>query len=281
MDKSLERLVIMRFSILIFFVHISLALMVFADQPIMNKMPRWSEGYGIQFIQEYRHESDLLLGKEKVGKGLTEDVEILNIEGVYTWERWIRMTAKLPYVFHAERELFDSQGNVTKQTDQGFGDLTLAIPLKNYFNLDGRSGSWTLAPQFRIPLAGDDEYEIWDGDWGTGFSFGYETETVNWFLGIGVNTWFFEDDKSNEAGSFFDIGLNLFGFGSSGQITWETDYKWENDGSYLLKSGPAIYWKFSDTVHGRVEWKKDYIDRRGVLDHGNGDIFKIGIGFVY
>jgi len=60
-----------------------------ADQPVMSKMPRWSEGYGFQFVQEYRHKSDLLLGSEKVGKGLTENVHILNIEGVYTWERWM------------------------------------------------------------------------------------------------------------------------------------------------------------------------------------------------
>ena len=53
-----------------------------ADQPIMNMMPRWSEGYGVQFIQEYRHKRDLLLGDEKVGEGLTEDVHIFNIEGV-------------------------------------------------------------------------------------------------------------------------------------------------------------------------------------------------------
>ncbi len=40
------------------------------------------------------------------------------------------------------------------------GDSTLALPLKKYSNLDGRSGSWTLAPQVRVPLSGDDEYEV-------------------------------------------------------------------------------------------------------------------------
>lgn len=252
-----------------------------ADQPIMSKMPRWSGGYGFQFIQEYQHKRDLLLGDEAVGKGLTEDVHILNIEGVYTWERWIRLTAKLPYILHAEREIPDSGGNVQRQTDSGFGDLTLALPLKKYFNLDGRSGSWTFAPQLRVPLSNQDEYSVGDGEWGAGLSVGYETETANWFVGVGANAWVFEDEEPFEAGFFFDFGRNLFGFGSSGQITWETDFKWEDDGSYRLIAGPALYWKFADSFHGRIEWKHDFYDRRGVPDHGNGDTVKIGFGFVY
>lgn len=252
-----------------------------ADQPIMNMMPRWSEGYGFQLIQEYRHKRDLLLDDKKVGRGLTEDVHILNLEAVYTWERWIRLTAKLPYILHAEREIFDSQGDVQKQTDSGFGDLTLALPLKKYFNLDGRSGSWTLAPQLRVPIANQDEYSISDGEWGAGFSIGYETETAHWFISTGANLWTFEDQEPFEVGAHLDLGRNFFAFNSSGQILWETDFKWEDDGSYLLKSGPALYWKFTDTIHGRLEWKHDFYDRRGVLDHGNGDTVKIGLGFVY
>ena len=252
-----------------------------ADQPIMNMMPRWSEGYGVQFIQEYRHKRDLLLGDEKVGEGLTEDVHILNIEGVYTWERWIRLTAKLPYILDAEREILDSQGNIQKQSDSRFGDLTLDLPLKKQFNLDGRSGSWTLAPQLRVPLADQDEYSIGDGEWGAGLSLGYETETAGWFISTGASVWAFEDKEPFQVGAHLDLGRNLFAFNSSGQILWETDFKWEDDGSYLLKAGPALYWKLTDTIHGRVEWKHDFIDHRGVLDHGNGDTVKIGLGFVY
>lgn len=252
-----------------------------ADQPIMNMMPRWSGGYGIQFIQEYRHERDLLLGREKVGNGLSEDVHILNIEGVYTWERWIRLTAKIPYILHAEREVFDQNGNVRKQTDQGIGDLTLALPLKKYFNLDRRSGSWTLAPQLRVPLAGEDEYEIGNGEWGGGLSLGYETETPELFVNFGLSAWVFDDQEPFQAGANLDLGRNIFAFGSSGQILWETDFIWEDDGSLLLKSGPAVYWKLTDTSHFRIEWKHDFIDRRGILDHGNGETFKIGIGFVF
>lgn len=254
---------------------------VWADQPVMNMMPRWSEGYGFQFIQEYRHERDLLLDGKKVGEGLTEDVHILNIEGVYTWERWIRLTAKLPYILHAEREVIDGNGDIERQRDKGFGDLTLALPLKKYFNLDGRSGSWTVAPQLRIPVARDDAYEIGDGEWRAGLSVGYETETANWFFGVGANAWSFKGDEPFEIGAFFDFGRNIFGFGSSGQLNWETDFLWEDDGSFLLNAGPSLYWKVNDTVHFRADWKHDFIDRRGILDHGNGDAVRVGLGFVY
>lgn len=259
----------------------TLALVARGDQPILSKMPRWSEGYGIQFVYEYRHERDLLLGGQKIGPSLTEDVHIMNIEAVYTWERWIRLTAKLPYVLSAERQVFDGNGNIVTQHDQGIGDLTLALPLKRYFNLDGRSGSWTLAPQLRVPTAGNDSYEIGDGVWGAGLSLGYETETTDWFFAFGASAWTFEQDEPFQAGLSVDFGRNIFAFDSSGQLTWETDFTWEDDGSRLLSAGPALYWKFTDTIHFKAEWKHDFYDKRGTLDHGNGDTIKIGLGFVY
>jgi len=266
---------------IIFSTALSLVSTVSADQPIMSKMPRWSGGYGFQFVEEYRHKSDLLLGTNEVGDGLSEDVHILHLEGVYTWERWIRLTAKIPYIIHAEREILNEDGEVETQTDQGFGDLTLALPLKKYFNLDGRSGSWTLAPQLRVPLSDQDQYEIEDGEWGGGLSIGYETETYGWFVGVGATVWVFEHDEPFEVSTSLDFGKNIEAFGSSGQISWETDFKWEDDGSNLLKAGPAAYWKFTDTIHFRAEWKHDFYDKRAEIDHGNGDTFKISLGFVF
>ena len=252
-----------------------------ADQPVMSKMPRWDDGWGFQFVEEYRHNSDLLLGNRSVGSSLSEDVHILNLEAVYTWKRWIRATVKIPYILSAERELLNDAGQVFTQRDEGIGDLTFALPLKKYFNLDGRSGSWTFAPQFRVPTAGSGDYEIGNGEWGGGIFIGYETETANWFYAVGVNAWVFDGDEPFEAGFTFDLGYNIYAFGSSGQILWETDYQWEDDGSRVLKSGPALYWKVNDTVHLRAEWKHGFFDKRGILDHGNGDTVKVGVGFVF
>lgn len=220
-----------------------------ADQPIFNEMPRWDNGWGFQFIHEYRTEDDLLLGDTVIGPGFSEDVHILHLEGVYTWDKSIRVTFKLPYVLDATRDLLAEDGSKIEQHDEGIGDLTIALPLKRYFNLDQRSGSWTLAPQLRIPLAGDDDYEVYDGEWGGGLSLGFETETYRYIFAMGAAAWFFSGDEPFEASASIDIGLNLHGFGSSGHIKLESDIHFEDDGSLTFSSGPAFYWKFTDTVH--------------------------------
>ena len=258
-----------------------LAFQLAADEPIMNMMPRWAGGWGYQFVEEYRRESDLLLGDRKAYPGFTEDVHLLHLQGVYTWDRSIRLTAKLPYVLDAYREMPDGLGGKKTQHDNGIGDLTLALPLKKYFNLDGRSGSWTFKPLLRVPLSGDDEYEIYDKEWGEGLELGYEFETANWAFGVSTSGWLNHSNKPFESFSSLDIGYNFQALGSNGTIFWETDFHYEDDGSETLSAGPAFYWNFNDTTHLRIEWKHDFHDRQGILDHGNGDTFKIGIGFVF
>ena len=50
-------------------------------------MPRWSGGWGYQVHYEHINESDLLLGSNKLVKGLSERVNIVHLEGVYTWKK--------------------------------------------------------------------------------------------------------------------------------------------------------------------------------------------------
>ena len=106
-----------------------------ADDPIMNMMPRWSGGWGYQVHYEYINETDLLMGSKKVYPGFSEEINVMHLEGVYTWKKEIRITAKLPYVLDAEREMPDGSGGKLIQKDSGWGDLNLALPLKKYFNL--------------------------------------------------------------------------------------------------------------------------------------------------
>ena len=86
-----------------------------ADDPIMNMMPRWDDGWGFQFIEEYRHESDLLLGDRKAYPNFVEDVHLLHFETVYTWDKSIRVTAKFPWVLDARREMPDGLGGKTPE----------------------------------------------------------------------------------------------------------------------------------------------------------------------
>ncbi len=247
-----------------------------ADEPIMNMMPRWAGGWGVQTIFEHRTERDLLLGGRTYA-GFSEEANILHLQGVYTWKRAVRLTAKLPYVLNARREMLD--GSI--QRDEGIGDLTLALPLKKYFNLDGRSGSWTLKPMLRVPLSGEDEYEVYDDEWGTGLGMSYEFETYRMFFFFGTSGWVYHEDEPFESHSSFDLGYNFEAKGSNGTILWETDFHYEDDGSETLLAGPALYWNVDDVTHLRLEWKHDFHDRQGVLDHGNGEDFKLSIGWVF
>ncbi len=252
-----------------------------ADQPIMNMMPRWDGGYGFQVRAEHVHRSDLKQGSDVVGRGLTEDLTQLHLEGVYTWDRSIRLTAKLPYVADARREVPDAGGQKVVQYDEGIGDLTLALPLKKYFNLDARSGSWTLAPQLRIPLGKeDDEFEVWDGVWGSGLSLGYETETYHWFIATSAGFWVFEQPEPAEWSYSLDLGWNVR---DDMQILWESDLSWDDENKFFLSAGPALYWRWNDKIHIRIEWKHDFISRvsSDQPDHGNGDRFSGGVGFVF
>jgi len=84
---------------------------VFAHQPIMDMAPRWAQGYGVQ------------TRVENFGAETTTWVE-----GVYTWDRSIRATFKLPY---REGEL---------------GDIILGLPLKKYTNAGAETSNWSLTP---------------------------------------------------------------------------------------------------------------------------------------
>ena len=256
---------------------LSLAATTHAAQPVFDEMPRWKDGWGFQFIEEYRREGDLLSGDKVLGQGLREEVHLFHVEGVYTWDKSIRMTAKLPFVLHAQRELLDG----VLQEDRGVGDLTLALPLKSYFNLDGRSGSWTFAPQLRAPLGRPDDYDVYDRAWAGGATLGYETETYRYHVGASATGWVHSGAPPDYAMVVISVGVNVHALGSSGHLKLKTAARHEGDGSMTVSSGPTVYARFTDTVHGQVEWKHDFHDRPGTIDHGNGETFRLGVGFVF
>ena len=254
---------------------------LFADDPIMNMMPRWDNGWGFQFIEEYRYERDLLLGDQKVYPGFTEDVHLLHFQTVYTWDKSVRVTAKFPWVLDARREMPDGFGGKTIQRDSGIGDPMISLPLKKYFNLDGRSGSWTFKPMLRVPMSGKDDYEIYYDQWSPGLGLGYEFETAHWAFGVSLSGHEYLGSRPFGSHSSIDFGYNFDARGTNGSIFWETDFFWEDDGSETLYGGPALYWNVNDTIHWKLEWKHDFHDRQGILDHGNGGVFKFSLGWVF
>ena len=252
-----------------------------ADQPIFDEMPRWSHGWGFQVVQEYRMERDLLEDGEVIGEGLGEESHIVHLQGVYTWKKWIRATVKLPYVIHAEQEIISAGGTTSTETDRGFGDAVIALPLKSYFNLDGRSGSWTLAPQVAVPLRSPDGYSFYPHEWGSALTAGYETETYRFHVGGSLSGWLYPGDKPSEVIAALSVGVNLSGFGSAGHLKAKSRLTTAIDGTLRWSVGPTLYWRINDTVHTQFQWKHDVVDRPQKRDHGNGEQVTAGIGFVF
>ncbi|CAI8289166.1 MAG: Uncharacterised protein [Opitutia bacterium UBA7350] len=253
----------------------------FADQPIMNMMPRWDGGYGIQVLAENIHHSDLKKGKDVIASGHSETIQQLHLQGVYTWDRSVRLTFKLPYVTDARREVPVVGGTKTIEHDSGWGDLTLALPLKKYFNLNQRTGNWSLTPQLRVPLGNKaNDYSIAKRVWGGGLSLGYETETYDFYFATSLTAWTFESPEAAEWSASFDLGWNVR---NDLQLLWESDFKWDDEDAFTLSAGPAFYWRYSDRVHTRLEWKHDFVSHMGSdrAQYGNGDRINLGIGLVY
>jgi hypothetical protein len=253
----------------------------YAEQPIFDEMPRWSGGWGVQVLEEYRREGALLKGDKVVDDELTEEVHLLHIQGVYTWHKSIRITAKLPIVLNAYREQVTQVGQREIQEDQGLGDLTLALPLKRYFNLDGRTGSWTLAPQIRVPLNSIDEYKIYDQAWGGGVALGYETEMYRAHGQVSVSGWLNSGQVSYGGALNLSLGLNYNIEGFSGHIKWKNSLQYLSNNTLVYVAGPTLYARITDTLHTQIQWMHDFYDHRGVLDHGEGDAFRVGVGLVF
>ena len=253
-----------------------------AAQPIFDEMPRWDGGWGVQLVQEYRLKRDLLEGTTPLGAGLREDAHILNIEGVYTWKKWIRATVKLPIVLDARRTVLSDSGERVEQHDVGLGNATLTVPLKHYFNLDGRSGSFTFAPYVIAPLGIADEYDVFRRHWALGFSTGVETETYRTHLGGGVSVRFYPDGRRpTEFNAFGHVGYNINVGDQSGHIKLKLRLHHKLNGTFTFSAGPIFYWKITDVWHVQARWFHDFYDHQGTRWHGNGDTFTLGAAVVF
>ena len=67
-----------------------------AEQPIFSEMPRWSGGWGVQVLQEYRHEKALYDGKQNLGSDLNRSAYLLHVEGVKRTSEGLGLTKSTP-----------------------------------------------------------------------------------------------------------------------------------------------------------------------------------------
>ncbi len=252
-----------------------------AEQPIFDEMPRWKGGWGFQFLQEYRTQRGLYDDDERVRSDLAMDAHLFHVQGVYTWYKWIRLTVKAPLVIDAQRTIING-GTTEKQTDSGLGDPTIALPLKKYFNLDGRTGSWGITPQVRIPTARPDEFDVFNRELGAGLSLGYATETYGYIGDVGVTGWYYHGDAPATVLLELDIGKN-FSLGSkNGHLKLKNHLKLNDDGELSYAIGPTLYFRITDLVHAQFRSLHDLYKRTvGLNRYGKQHTFRLGLGFVF
>ena len=252
-----------------------------AAQPVFGMMPRWDDGWGFEIIEKYHVRHNFILPNDEVYPNYSESIHILHLAAVYTFDKSIRITAQLPIVLYAQRHMPTSDTENLFEDDQGLGALTLAVPLKKYFNLDGRSGSWTAAPQLRFPLEPLDEYEIYNKGLGIGIGLGYETETYRFKFISSASYWFYMHQAPDEVSIDVKLGFNFYFFKSNGHVLWNNHVNILTDGSITVSTGATLYWRFSDLFHGQFQWLHDYYTRTHTARHGNGDLLSLGVGLVF
>jgi len=252
-----------------------------AEQPIFDEMPRWTGGWGVQLMQEFlmREGEDSEVGS--LVQSEKEHIHLTHIQGVYTWDKSVRVTVKIPVVVFAEKTLNMAGEPTTSLQDQGLGDPTIALPLKSYFNLDGRSGSWTLAPQLRVPAGQTDEYDVYSRRWATGLSGGYSTETHLFFLMTSAGAWYEVDDTPWEANAGLALGLNFQFAEMNGHLLLKQYGKYRQKDAITYAIGPTVYLRITDEFHAQLQTRHDAVSWYQDGKNRREDSFRIGIAIVY
>ena len=155
---------------------------VLAHQPVMDMAPRWNEGFGFQVRYQNYGSDDLMDGDSEISNplGLRRFVDTVWLEGVYTFDRSIRATFKLPYV--DQRRTKNIGGVGVRQSNSGQGDLILGLPLKHYRNKMAFTDNFSFTPSIRVPTGSSSgDFPLSDGSVDFGLSFSYSSETPKYY----------------------------------------------------------------------------------------------------
>lgn len=270
-----------------------------ADQPVMDMAPRWENGYGLQIRQEFYGSDKLLKGNKKINNplGLERYVSKTWLEGVYTINRSIRATLKLPFVY--QRRIRNVNGVGIEQKNSGLGDLVLGIPLKYYRNKGAYTDNFGITPSLRIPTGySSGNFPITDGSWDTGLSISYSLETPKFYSVAEIFYWKNNSGKNDmrlgdEFGVEIDLGYHPYhnNVTNTGMfIMW--DFILRNNGApnaanlttftggKLVQTGPILV-LYKNNIMFRAEYKHPVYENVDGVSNSRGSELNIGIGFAF
>ncbi len=270
-----------------------------SHQPVMDMAPRWSEGYGIQLRQEHYGSNELRRGSDKTPNtiGLKRFVDTTWAEGVYTFDRSIRATVKIPYI--NQKRVTSLNGSTERHQRSGVGDIVLGLPLKHYKNEGATTQNWGLTPSVRIPTGtSSGEFPISDGSWDVGLSVSYSWENpliyqlydlYYWHQGPGQNGM----QSGDSWGIDVNVGLHPWHDNDKnvGIFTlWDISAHHENkpnslnrttaSGGERVHTGPVfIYYRNSLMV--RTEYKYLAHEHVDGISSSRGNEFSVALGYAF
>jgi hypothetical protein len=265
-----------------------------AHQPVMDMAPRWEDGYGFQVRYENSGSKELLNGDSKVANSNNDKLSINNIwlEGVYTFDKSIRVTFKLPHITQTRTV------NGVKEVNEGVGDLILGVPIKYYKNKGAFTSNLGLTPQIRLPTGSSSgNLPIGDGSTDVGLSVSYSTETPKFYTMFDLFYWLnSEGDRGINGGNELGLDINLGYHPVHNNITntgvfimldvtvrnQESGYSLGGNvnGGSRIYTGPVLV-LYRDNVMFRAEYKVPVYEYFKNTGFSRGKEFNAGIGITF
>ena len=265
-----------------------------AHQPVMDMAPRWEEGYGFQIRHESYGSNKLMKGDSEIANNANDKFSVNTnwFEAVYTFDKSKRITFKLPYVKKTK-----TTDSITK-TKEGFGDLILAMPLKQYHNQKGFTYNFGLTPQIRLPTGDDSgDLAISDGSTDLGLSFSYSSETPTFYQLYDIFYWVNNKgsrgmNDGNELGLDINLGYHNIHRNETNAgmfLIWDLSARKKQqghtlnnqiNGSSLIQTGPVLV-LYKDNIMFRGEYKLPIYESFKNTGFSRGKEINIIIGLTY
>ena len=273
--------------------------LVTAHQPVMDMAPRWNDGYGFQIRHEAFGSDTLLDGEKEISNplGLKRYVNRTWFEGVYTFNRKIRATFKLPYI--DQRRTTNINGTAVRQIRSGLGDMIIGLPLKYYRNKNAFTENFSFTPSLRLPTGSTSgSFTTGDGSVDYGFSFSYSSESPKYYTLVDLYYWLnTKGDNGMHEGDALGLDINL-GYhpyhnneNNSGVfIMLDISARYSDDpsaatlttasGDQLVQMGP-VFVLYKDNIMLRTEYKHLVYEKTSGINNSRGSELMVGLGITF